>query len=376
MSKISWPQLYHVLASISIIILTACSTEDDPAEPSTGQFDRKPMLQFWAQSIITPRYEDYGKSLDQLQQEVQQFANSPSQGNLESLRRSYEESYLAWQRVAMLTIPASEAEQLRNYTNVYPADTALIRQHIQSGGYNLSLPSTFDAQGFPALDFLLYGQNSSSATLQYFQDSAQARSYLTELIDRLQLLTDRVLSQWKSAGEEEFISRDGASATSSVNLFVNDFIFYYERMLRAGKVGIPAGVFSGGKQPGAVEAVYNGALSRKLLQEALEGSQALFAGRSAKDTTSTEYGPSLAAYLDSLGVRREGKLLSETILSQWSTAQEEVDQLDPDLKRSVQDNNAQMLQTYDALQKNVIYLKVDMLQSLNIRVDYIDADGD
>jgi hypothetical protein len=35
-----------------------------------------------------------------------------------------------------------------------------------------------------------------------------------------------------------------------------------------------------------------------------------------------------------------------------------------------------MLQTYDELQKNVILLKVDMLQALNINVDYVDADGD
>lgn len=35
-----------------------------------------------------------------------------------------------------------------------------------------------------------------------------------------------------------------------------------------------------------------------------------------------------------------------------------------------------MLQTYDELQKNVILMKVDMLQALNINVDYVDADGD
>ena len=35
-----------------------------------------------------------------------------------------------------------------------------------------------------------------------------------------------------------------------------------------------------------------------------------------------------------------------------------------------------MLQTYDELQKNVVNMKVDMLQALNIRVDYVDADGD
>ena len=42
----------------------------------------------------------------------------------------------------------------------------------------------------------------------------------------------------------------------------------------------------------------------------------------------------------------------------------------------VETNNSLMLQTYDELQKNVILMKVDMLQALNINVDYVDADGD
>ena len=35
-----------------------------------------------------------------------------------------------------------------------------------------------------------------------------------------------------------------------------------------------------------------------------------------------------------------------------------------------------MLETYDELQKAVVLLKVDMLQVLNIKVDFVDADGD
>ena len=35
-----------------------------------------------------------------------------------------------------------------------------------------------------------------------------------------------------------------------------------------------------------------------------------------------------------------------------------------------------LLTTYDNIQKAVVLLKVDMLQILNINVDYVDADGD
>jgi hypothetical protein len=39
-------------------------------------------------------------------------------------------------------------------------------------------------------------------------------------------------------------------------------------------------------------------------------------------------------------------------------------------------SNQDLLALYDELQKAVVLLKVDMLQALNVRVDYIDADGD
>jgi hypothetical protein len=35
-----------------------------------------------------------------------------------------------------------------------------------------------------------------------------------------------------------------------------------------------------------------------------------------------------------------------------------------------------MTLTYDELQKAVVLLKVDMVQKLNITIDYVDADGD
>jgi hypothetical protein len=35
-----------------------------------------------------------------------------------------------------------------------------------------------------------------------------------------------------------------------------------------------------------------------------------------------------------------------------------------------------MLETYDELQRNVILMKVDMLQALSIDINYVDADGD
>ena len=51
-------------------------------------------------------------------------------------------------------------------------------------------------------------------------------------------------------------------------------------------------------------------------------------------------------------------------------------ELNNDFSFQVNQDNLTMLKTYDVIQKNVVLLKVDMLQKLNISVDYADADGD
>ncbi|HBX67301.1 MAG TPA: peptidase M75 superfamily protein, partial [Balneolaceae bacterium] len=45
----------------------------------------------------------------------------------------------------------------RDNLNIYPTDTTEIKENIQTGSYNLALPSLNNSQGFPALDYLLNG---------------------------------------------------------------------------------------------------------------------------------------------------------------------------------------------------------------------------
>jgi len=73
---------------------------------------------------------------------------------------------------------------------------------------------------------------------------------------------------------------------------------------------------------------------------------------------------------------KNGADLTGLINSQFELARDEAEALDPDFAEQVLSNNTLMLSTYDELQKNVVNLKVDMLQALNINVDYVDADGD
>ena len=84
----------------------------------------------------------------------------------------------------------------------------------------------------------------------------------------------------------------------------------------------------------------------------------------------------LAAYLDQVDASREAEPLSAQINAQFDAAREAAQQLNPNLGQQITNNNQVMLAAYDALQRNVVLLKVDMFQALNVQVDFVDADGD
>ena len=351
----------------------ACESDDDSGSPGDN-FDRRTLLVNWADNIIIPAYTDYRSALTALEASSQTFANQPTAANLAAVRADFRQAYIKWQGVGIFNIGKAEALTLTNFTNIYPTDTVQIENHVANGGYNLTLPSTFDEQGLPAIDYLLYGTASTEVEIvnQYSQNPAYG-NYLTELTGRLLDLTEEVVRDWNNGYREQFVNNDGSSASASTDKMANDFIYYLEKSLRAGKIGIPAGVFSGGQIPTSVEAYYADTLSKTLYMHSLQATLSFFEGRHYQSDSN---GTGLDDYLNSLDIQHNGERLSEVITGNFQEARQEGAMLNADLSESVKNNNAQMLATYDELQENVILLKVDMLQALNIRVDYIDADGD
>lgn len=365
----------NLLASLSLLlILFACSSEEVPEEFNEDQFDRKVMLTHWADNIIVPAYQQYNKELETLNATTQAFIQKPEMTELSTLRAAWLEAYKAWQWVSMFEIGKAEEVNLRNYTNIYPADTSAIGENIRALNFKLELPSKYDEQGFPALDYLLYGlREDDEQIITVYQNSESHREYLSEVVERLQTLSGEVLEHWTDSYRDTFVDASGSSASSSVNKLVNDYLFYYERMLRAGKVGIPAGVFSGSPLPHTVEGRYAKDISKVLLLEALYATQSFFNGQAFSGDTK---GESLSTYLDYLNSIKDEEGLSAKINSQFNSAREAIESLNQDFADQIINDNSAFLSAYDELQKIVILMKVDMFQALNIRVDYVDADGD
>ncbi|SDR66249.1 Imelysin [Gillisia sp. Hel1_33_143] len=365
------------LLFLSLFIFAACSTDDNEANEETGgesnSFDRKAMLANWADNIIIPAFDNFENSTQDLQDKTANFTSNPSEDNLIELRASFEKAYIDFQTVSMFEIGKAEELNYRNFLNTYPTDVISIEPKITGGTYNLALPSAYKEQGFPALDYLLNGvaENDAATVEVYAKD--EYKNYLSDVSKRINDLTKEVNSSWQSTYRDNFVNNTSSSSTGSVDKFTNDYVLYFEKFLRSGKIGFPAGVFTGEPSPKNVEALYSEDLSRKLYIQSLKSVQDFFNGKSFNGV---QTGVSYKQYLDYLDSMKGGEQLSGLINNQFNEIIDQATDLDANLKVQVQTDNTVMLQAFDELQKEIILLKVDMMQALSISVDYVDSDGD
>ncbi len=367
-----------------LTLVWACSSDngsgsvsDDDPGPGPVSFERGPMLTNWADNIIIPSYEAFTTEIENLNTSFDAFTAEASTSNLVLFRASWLSAYKTWQQVSMFEIGPAETEGLRLNMNIYPTDAAKIESHIAVGSYDLSLSSNRDSKGFPALDYLINGLGETDGAIVSKYNAANKEAliaYTAAVLADMTTLSTKVLADWKQSYRDAFISNDGASATASVDRFVNDYIFYYEKFLRAGKMGIPLGVFSGSTLPEKVEAFYKVDVSNELFLEGLNAVQDFFNGKHYGKSSS---GESLASYLDALNTIKDGEDLKKLINDQFNTARTMVSGLavfHEEIVNNVPPTN--MLLAYDEVQRAIPFLKVDMVSAMSISIDFVDADGD
>lgn len=357
-----------------ITALYACSSSETTDDNAVDNFDRGVLLTHLADNIIIPSFQDFKTEMDALKSAGNTFISAPNQSNLEAFRVSWLSAYKSWQHVEMFDIGKAEELGYRFYMNIFPLNTTDVEANISSGSYDLNISNNHDAQGFPALDYLLFGLgNSDTDILAKYTTDANAsayKQYVNDVLNQMSSLTNQVVTDWTTSYRGEFVLSTDNTATSALNKLVNDFIFYYEKGLRANKFGIPAGVFSANPLPEKVEALYNKKVSKELALEALSAVQDVFEGKYKGNATATR--SSYKQYLEAL----DRNDLASSITSQIEVARTQINTLDSNFYNQVNSDNTQMLKSYDELQKVVVMMKVDMLQAFNINVDYVDADGD
>jgi hypothetical protein len=370
MNKRQNPYLYVLL---TIFISFSCSDTSLIKENSADSFDRQLLLENVTDNIIIPAFDDFNQKMVQLDESVSLFVSEQSLANLEEVQERWITAYKIWQHIEMFNILKAEEIYFIQKMNTYPASISKIKNNISTYDFDLESNNNWVAQGFPTLDYLLFGiEIDNDNTLVFYQnkDNIAHINYLEDVVDQMVNITQTVYQNW-TAARNVFVSSSENTATSSLNLLTNDFIYYFEKGLRTSKFGIPAGVFSANNARVAnVEAYYNSTYSKILALEALKAVDHFFQGQGYNSSAN---GESLKSYLDYM---TENGVLGNMIVTKFSESGVLINGLDDNFENQITTNNDLMVNVFNKLQEGVVLLKTDMLSVLSISVDYIDADGD
>lgn len=366
-----------LLLAFALIPLLLGSCSGNRSGGSGIDFDRVAMLENYGNNNILPAYRALQTAVDHLQDSAGTFTDNPTEANLAALQAQLKKTRLAWQDVSLFQFGPAEFNTLRTSLNTYPADTSQIENNIESGGYTLGTLENRAAAGFPTLGYLLHGTGSTQQEIisRYTTDSnASARSsYLMDNLTFMKEKVDNTVTAWESDGGDylsTFTSKEnsGTDVGSSLGMMVNALVMHYERFLRDGKIGIPAGVRSSGIiRPTATEAYFAGYSTElaianvKAVTRLIEGT-----GLDGIDGTGIE------EYLDALNATA----LADDILNRLAGAVSGLEELSDPLSEQIQNNNQPVLDAFAQMQEVVTLIKADMPSVLGVTITFQDNDGD
>jgi predicted lipoprotein len=372
---------YLLVGLILTVTFFACSkTGENPVETNTKETDRKALLANLSDNIIVPAYADFKIQFDDMLAKADVFTATPNTANLIAYRASWRAAYINWQKVEMFDFGPGQTYAIRAHFNIYPTNVSIIQANTAAGNANLEVPASYAAQGFPAIDYLIngIGANDTEIIAAYTTatDAAKKLNYLKRITNQMNTVFTQVYTAWKGNFATNFKSKTAIDAGSSTSTLINGYILNFERYIRSGKIGIPAGSMTPGNSfPEKVEAFYTKDLGLTLAKTAQTATYNLFLGKSYQNQTA---GYSIKNYLDALGVKdaTSGKLLSELITQQFDLIDVNLNGLQNNLYSEVNNNKPKMVNTYNEMQKLVRLLKVDMTSAMSVTITYTDNDGD
>ena len=369
---------FNLFFLLTFFVILSCSENENNS--SSDGYDRSLLLSNVVNNIMIPAHQNFDNELGLFESAVNSFTQERTMSNLQTMQDQFIETYKAWQHIEMFNIGYAEEIFYASKMNIYPANITRITQNINSDNVDLDGNSNqFSAQGFPALDYLLFGLGETNDQILniYVTDNNLTLAYLNLLVSKMVDNNDSVINYWNT-NKETFINSTDNTSTSSLNKLANDFVYYYEKGLRANKIGIPAGVWSG-QLPQNVEAYYKSDISKILAVEALQASADFFNGiHFGESQTNGEGLFDYLAYLDDTNYSDSSMFLGlqDDIVESFDNSMVKINLLNDNFALQVQSDNMKMLEAYDAIQQGVVRLKTNMLSILGIAVDYYDADGD
>ncbi|MBS9774326.1 MAG: imelysin family protein [Tenacibaculum sp.] len=361
-----------IICLVISALFISCGGSEKEQESKKDGFNRKEMLTFWADDIIMPAYNDFNIKTKSLDDAIKIFIQKPTTRTLSIAKNKWKQAYISWQKVSLFQIGKAEELYMIGNMNTYPTDVESLKKYAEKGEYILELPSLYDEQGFPALDYLLNGIGTEQETVNFYKNSTNVNylKYLKDISARINNLANQVYNDWKGGYRDIFISKDGYSITGSVTKMVNFYVIpFYEKQFRENKISTPTGVRTGTVAVEKVEAYYAKNISKELYMVTLEAIKNFFKGKSY-DGTKT--GKSLQQYLQFL--KRED--LVKVINTKFEKLTELSNSLDDDFVKQIETDRKKMVDIFNAIQSVLKSFKPDMMSAMSVTNTSTDTDND
>ncbi|MDA9120901.1 imelysin family protein [Flavobacteriales bacterium] len=362
-----------------LFIATACNTQKDNLV--NCDFDQHAMLTNYSDEIIIPRFGELDLGLQFLEASFNAFVANPTPGLLVEVRISFGAAYDRYQRCSTFGFGPGliDGVAFRARFNTFPTNVSVINSNIENGTEVSASPTS--TVGFPALDFLLFGQAGATdaelvALFTTDVNAANRVAYFNQLVSELSTTTNQIIDDWTSY-RSTFISNTGTSAGSSISMLVNEFNFDFET-LKNFKFKIPLGKFNGGiVLPETVEAFYGGG-SIRLAKEQVTGMKNLYLGVGENGADGLGlYDYVLCVKPLAEGEENEGLLaLADDVSEQFLEIELALELVPDPLSETLQTNKPVVDDAHTQMQMMVPLIKREMTSALGVQISYQDNDGD
>lgn len=358
---------------ISLWVVFGACQSDDKEDDQINAFDRKVMLQQYADGLIIPAYNQSSSQADILLQKVKEFVSNPDLQQLQDVRTAWKQLAMIWQHANGFNFgPAAEAglkKSLNEEIGTFPISKTKVEQYIKAADTSFGNFDR-DSRGLYTIEFLVFEAGVSDQVLvDTYNQQRWRKNYLLACANQVANNLQSVKMQWV-AYRGSFIENGGTDIGSSVSYLYNEFLKSYEGMKNY-KFGIPLGRRPGQNTtlPENVEAYHSG-YSTELAKEQWKSVQQIWEGTALDGTP----GIGFMEYLQSV----EGGADLITLTQQQAAATQQTFNSLPAGRLS--DAIGQQFDKVDGvhteLQKLTRFYKSDLSSLLGIAITFNSGDGD
>lgn len=363
MMKLRLPVYFLAIA----LLLVSCKKKDD-ANALFNSFDRKAMLTNQANTSITPALTDLLLSSDSLYTATANFNTHPNAVSFAAVQTYWLSIALNIKRLELYDFGPINENLIYRTFDFWPARPSDVESFIASHAtFNNSLieSSGTAVKGAPVIEYLLFNSNAY-VSFTTDVDATKRREYLLALSANLVQKSQLVKDTWANGYAETYKTKDAQAIDGSINITINRLIELVE-FIKNTKVGKPFGKKDGVKYPDQVEAFHSG-YSIFFIKSNLLEMQGLFSGKG---------GIGYDDFLVHMNAKTDaGDNLAQKIDQQFTVCIAKCDAIQTPLSSAVNSQQQAVDDLYLALKELIVYLKVDMVNSLGITLTFTDNDGD